>query len=80
MTKAKTMALIGVISLIGAGPAVAQQKSSTAEEVLAVQYAAKSRPAPMQADEAQRIHEEYLKNIGKKLPKLESVSGNTSRK
>ena len=79
MTKRKAVALAGLFLLLGAGTAVAQQKSSTAEEVLAAQYAAKSRPVPMQADEAQRIHEEYLKNIGKKLTKPASASGNDNR-
>ena len=76
MTKRSAGALAGLFLLLGTGTALAQQKSSTAEDVLAAQYAAKSKPVPMQADEANRIHEEYLKNIGKKLSKPASVSGN----
>jgi hypothetical protein len=34
------------------------------ETVLDAQYAAADEPKPMQADEADRIHEEYLKGIG----------------
>jgi hypothetical protein len=74
MAKNKAMALVGLFSLLGAGTALAQDKSSTAEDVLAAQYAAKSKPVPMQADEAERIHEEYLAKIGKKLPKASSTS------
>lgn len=78
--KHMTIALAGISFLLAAGAATAQQKSSTAEDVMAAQYAAKSRPTPMQADEAERIHEEYLKNIGKKLEKPASTSGTGSGK
>ena len=74
MTNSKAIALVGLFVLLGAGSAAAQQKSSTAEDVLAAQYAAKSKPVPLQADEAERIHEEYLKNIGKKIEKPASTS------
>lgn len=38
---------------------------SRAEIVLDAQYAAKEKPKPMQASEADRIYEEYIGNIGK---------------
>ena len=72
--KKTTIALAGLFLLLGAGTAFAQQKSATADDVLAAQYAAKSKPVPMQADEAARIREEYLKNIGKKLSKPATTS------
>ncbi|MEQ8268697.1 MAG: hypothetical protein RH982_16005 [Parvibaculum sp.] len=45
---------------------------SRAEAVLDAQYAAKGKPKPMQADEADRIYEEYLKSIGEKSGATES--------
>ena len=74
------IALVGALLLLGTSAATAQQKPSAAEDVMAAQYAAKSRSTAMQADEAERIREEYLKNIGKKLEKPASTSGSGSGK
>lgn len=45
---------------------------SRAQAVLDAQYAAKGKPKPMQAAEADRIYEEYLKSIGEKSGATES--------
>jgi hypothetical protein len=47
---------------------------SRAKQVLDAQYAAKGGPKPMQASEADRIHENYLDNIGEPL-ESESATG-----
>ncbi|MBO6635652.1 MAG: hypothetical protein JJ937_14045, partial [Parvibaculum sp.] len=48
-------------------PSPAPVGESRAKQVLDAQYAAKGGPKPMQASEADRIHENYLDNIGEPL-------------
>lgn len=49
-----------------------EETRSRTQSILDAQYAAKGKPKPMQASEADRIHEEYLKSIGERAETDES--------
>lgn len=50
-----------------AGPQPDPEVRSRAKEVLDAQYAARGKPQPMQASEADEIYENYLESIGEPL-------------